>query len=276
MKKGTRILALTLFSLVLVSFLVGVVSAAEELVNVDAVNAAKAGTSDIATSTLVDQVKSLFSGDITSWTDFLDNLFSPQVLFGILIFLIIFAIFSSITLFRDKPGINVAVSIIVSILAAGFINPLWYSGIINQYQSLGIAISFLIPFVLLFYFIKEIIPTQRTFQHLVWGVYFVIVVTNFIINYGTIQNDATAKALYWITGGLSLIMLIFGHTIINMLFKEELKSAMSENIREAEAALTAEIIYDRKRLSGLSGVARTAVENAIKRNESALKKLTVK
>src|SRR3989344_1975304 len=210
MKKGTRILALTLFSLVLVSFLVGVVSAAEELVNVDAVNAAKAGTSDIATSTLVDQVKSLFSGDITSWTDFLDNLFSPQVLFG------------------DKPGINVAVSIIVSILAAGFINPLWYSGIINQYQSLGIAISFLIPFVLLFYFIKEIIPTQRTFQHLVWGVYFVIVVTNFIINYGTIQNDATAKALYWITGGLSLIMLIFGHTIINMLFKEELKSALKK------------------------------------------------
>ena len=85
MKKGTRILALTLFSLVLVSFLVGVVSAAEELVNVDAVNAAKAGTSDIATSTLVDQVKSLFSGDITSWTSFLDYLFSPQVLFAILI-----------------------------------------------------------------------------------------------------------------------------------------------------------------------------------------------
>ena len=36
------------------------------------------------------------------------------------------------------------------------------------------------------------------------------------------------------------------------------------------------LLAERKRLSGLSGVARTAVENAIKRNESALKKLTVK
>jgi len=207
MKKGTKITALLILGLVLTSILIGVVSAAL----------------NFGEENPIEKIASLLSKSGFS-ADFIKDVLSPQILFFILIFLILFAVLDQIPLFKNKPGILTAVSIIVAILSAGYIKTDWFLPILNQYTSIGITISFLLPFVLLFYFIKNMVPNNFLIQRIIWGTYTIIVAVNAFINWPEIatRNDNIAKGLYWGVIILSLIMLISGGRIMKYLFKEKL------------------------------------------------------
>ena len=207
MKKGVKVLGLVILGLVFTSMFVGVVSAADLV------------------SPFIDKVSSLLDSN-NSFSTFFKTLFSPEILFGLLIFLIVFAVISQISLFKE-PWMKIALSIVVSVLAAGFISTDWIKPLVNQYTAIGLTISFVLPFALLFYFIKEIIPNNGLFQKAIWIIYFVIVSINAIMNWNQADSNLT-KTLYLIIIILSLIMIFWSKTLMRMLFKEELKSRVTD------------------------------------------------
>lgn len=252
MKKGVdsrKILVLCLFSILLASFIMSVASAQP------ATQSATQPSSEDSPRDIPTQVNPTIPPTITPTTpivkvqeifikifrgdenyDYFNNVLSPQILFGILIFLIIFAIISQIGFF-NKPWLRFGTSLVISILSAGFINPEWFGPLINQYTAIGVTISLVLPFALLFYFLKNIAPHNRLVQKLVWGIFFIIVFVNILMNW----SELNSKITKWIYGGIaagSFIMIIAGHKIFNYLFKEELHSAI-EQVEEINALIQA-------------------------------------
>jgi len=197
MKKGTKVFALSLFSLLALSFLVGIVSAAWNVKD-----------------TFIDTFSNLFSGNISNATDFFKTLLVPEILFGVLIFLVVFAIISKISLF-GPDWVKVSVSIVVAILAGGFIDVEVLLPILNQYSALGILISFYLPFVLIFYFLREIAPNNLLVARLVWWGYAFIMVINSFFNKS--QLDNTTTWLYWIIIIAAVAMAIAWNWIMKRL-----------------------------------------------------------
>jgi hypothetical protein len=154
---------------------------------------------------------------------FLMFILSPQLLFGILIFLVIFAVISRISLFRTNKIIGIVVSIVISLLAAMFIHAPWIDVIINQYTALGITITFLIPFVLLFYFLLEIVPYNSLAQKVVWIVYLVVVIFNLLVHWKNLGGLETV--LYIIVIALSLALIIFTRQVMDYVQKQKMEDA---------------------------------------------------
>jgi glucan phosphoethanolaminetransferase (alkaline phosphatase superfamily) len=193
-----------------------------------------------AADTTISKITDLLSG--TSFTDFkgfIANLLTPHILLGILVFLVIFAIISKIKLF-GSTGIKVAISVVIGILAGGFIDVNFVNAIINQYEALGILISFGVPFALIFYFLKEVAPQNKLIQKTVWIVYGIILLITYITNASAIQGT-TEKGIYALCGIGAIFMVIFGGRIYNRLFINELEEAVAKNQEVNEVIIAAKI-----------------------------------
>jgi len=247
MKKGTKVFALFLFSIVALSFLVNVVSAAF-----------------IIKDNFVSTFSNLFSGNINSFQGFLQSLLVPEILFGLLIFLVIFAIISKISLF-GPDWIKVSVSVIVAILAGGFIDIQVLLPILNQYSAMGILISFYLPFILIFYFLREIAPNNFLVAKLVWWSYAVIMFINAFINKS--QLDPITTWLYWIIIIAAVVMAIIWAQIMKRLLISEIESALAESSQMNKVMAAQEIDQLEKSLTVLAGIPpaqRMAIEKHIK------------
>jgi hypothetical protein len=215
-----RVLILGLFSLLLVS-LIGFVSA--QTIKDDVIKI----------------ITDILNGESAS---FVKDILSPQILFGILIFLVIFAIISKISLFGTS-GIKIAVSAVIAVLSAGFISIEWIYPLLNQYTAMGITITLLLPFALIFYFVKEIAPHNKLMHHVIWGTFLVIVIVNAFTNWYVIPagQQTLTKVLYWIIMIASTVMFAFGNKIYSYMFKKELDEAISQykdaNKVQIEAAI---------------------------------------
>jgi peptidoglycan/LPS O-acetylase OafA/YrhL len=217
-------------------------------------------------------LKKIIDGVSGSNYDYVSNILSPQILFGLLIFFVIFAIVGEIKLFKQN-WLKISISAIVGILAGGFISQSWIQPLLNQYESLGIAITFILPFVLMFYFLKTVAPDKILIQKAIWTVYLVVVIFNAILNFN--ETTTTGKWLYVIIIVLTAMALLFGHKLMNLMFKEDLKEQLSSRSKEAEASIVAQIDLDTQKLSSLQGAARKALEDKIARNREVLKNLRV-
>jgi hypothetical protein len=219
-KESVKILGIVLLSVMFISLIAGIVAAQEKN----------------AIDTLKDALNGFFG---TTNSTFLNTLFSPQILFGILIFLVIFAIVSSINIFGKKAWLTTGISIVVSILAAGFIDPSWYGPLINQYTAIGITISFLLPFVLLFFFIKQVAPLNKAFQTIIWVVYSVIIAVNAFLNMDKIGETPFAKLLYFALFILGIVMIVYSKKIFKWIFKEEQNTKIDKAASKAKKAAAA-------------------------------------
>lgn len=219
MKKEMKVLGIFLLGLMTISLIASFVAAQNEQ------------PIDIFKNTL----NAFFGGESY---DYLSSIFSPQILFGILIFLIIFSIISSIGIFGRKTWLSVSISIVVSILSAGFIDADWYGPLINQYTAIGITISLLLPFVLLFYFIKKVAPLNRFVHEVIWVTYFVIVLINAVLNWKQELSSFT-KMLYVLIMILAGVMIISGNKIMYWIFKEETKEDLMKYYEESKRAKAA-------------------------------------
>lgn len=219
-----RVLILGLFS-ILITGLIGFVSAQTSATTIkdDAITI----------------ITNMFNGESTSYVK---DILSPQILFGILIFLVIFAIISKISLFGGS-GVKTITSVVIAILAAGFIDVQWIYPLLNQYTAMGITITLLLPFALIFYFIKEVAPHNRLIHHIVWGTFAVIVFVNASMNWAAIPDgqQKLSQFLYFLLMLASVFMFIFGNKIYDYMFKEELKDAIDQykdaNKVQIEAAI---------------------------------------
>ena len=212
MKKGAKLISLFLISIFFISLAI--------------VNAQQ--TNEIVSR--ISEIISNFFGGVVNY-DYLGNILSPQILLGILVFLVIFSILNQISLFKSNKWILGILSVVISILAAGFISTEWIMPIINQYTAIGIAISFLIPFVLLFYFLKEIAPHNTMIQKFIWIVYFVIVILNALLNWGKIPAGAEGnftRFLYIAIIALAFVMMVASNKILGWIFKEQLEGAFEK------------------------------------------------
>jgi len=224
MKKGSKAFVFAFFAFTLsLIFLSTLVSAAENPV-----------------TNAIEKLSEIFSNTLAgnSNYDYVTNILSPQILFGALIFLVVFAIVSRISLFSE-PWIKISVSIVVGILSGFFINPAWIQPLLNQYEALGVTITFLLPFVLIFVFLREIAPYNRLIQKAVWSIYFIVLFITYIFNFPKMAGLGAWPHLIYIAMGIgSIIMLAKGKSIYNMLWENELETAMDTH-KQIETLITA-------------------------------------
>jgi hypothetical protein len=223
MKKGTKVLALTILSVFLISMIATIASAAPSDTN-------------NPIQQISDVLKNLFSANSTNY-DYMANILSPQILLFVLIFLIVFAIVENIPIFGKHGWVSVAVSIVVAILSAGFINVDWIKPILNQYTALGITISFLLPFVLIFYFLKEMAPYNELVHRIIWSVYGFVMIFNAALNWSRLDSPFT-KFLYFVLGILALIMIFKSGAIYRRMFREDIQEAVLK-YEDVQALITA-------------------------------------
>jgi Flp pilus assembly pilin Flp len=228
MKKEYKILSILLLGLVAVSMIAGIVSAAW------------------SPTDLTDSLKNLFSGN----GDFLTNLLTPPILFGVLVFLIVFAVASNLPFLKSgKEWVKVGVAIVVALLAGVFMPKEIYLPLVNQYSALGITISFVLPFILIFYFIKEAMPRNLLLQRLVWIIYTIFLILSYIGNYQDLGKTAN-----WIYIGMCIasgVMILWGGKILEKLWAEELQEAIQIT---QEAELTSALNEVAKREQALTNV----------------------
>jgi hypothetical protein len=251
MKKAGKIVALILLGLFALSMLASIVSAL---------------TIEDFTTSLKNLLKS------ANLEEFLTRLISPSILFAVLIFLIIFTIVSVLPMIKSaSKGIKIAIAVVVAILSSAFISPDIIRPLINQYSALGITVSFVLPFILIFYFIKETVPRNKTIQRVIWIIYFIALAISYIGNRNTLTSPG--NLIYWGMAIGAAVMFFYGRTVLDLLWKEELREQLEERTGQAQASLVSQIAYDEERLSQLSGAARTALEAKIVRNRAALERL---
>ncbi len=217
--KKERIIALSILGFIMFSFLISVVSAQELL-----------------KSPMIDKIqeisKKIFANDKTY--DYFKNILSPEILFGILIFFVIFAIISTISIFKSKL-IRITLSIVIAILSAGFIPVEWINPLLNQYEAIGVLITLGFPFVLIFLFLKNAAPENALVHRIVFSAFFIITLINFMINIGKI--DQLTIILYVGILILNAVMILWSSEILKFIWKAELQSAFdkAEEIRQLVA-----------------------------------------
>jgi len=141
----------------------------------------------------------------------LDNeaAFAKSLLF-ILLYVILFAISSKIPLTRDGPAwIKFVLAFAVAILATRTISADMIAGILLPYTAMGISMSVIIPFILMFYFLHEMV-TSRIIRKFGW-IFFAIVMFGLWMSRSS--EIGTMNHMYlWFTI-ISLVLLTLDGTI---------------------------------------------------------------
>ena len=220
MKKEHKIFALFLLSALAILALAGVVAAA------------------ISVQGFTDSLKNL--GSSSGFLDFLSRLITPSILFAVLIFLIIFAVVSTLPFLKTAAKwVKIGVSVVVALLSGAFISPDVILPLVNQYTALGITISFVLPFILIFYFIKETVPQNRLVQKGIWVIYFTALAISYISNAEGLKG--TAQFIYFAMGAGAAFMFIWGKKVYDMLWREELKEAVAATEARDKAIIAAQL-----------------------------------
>ncbi len=141
--------------------------------------------------------------------------FFARVLLLILLFSIIYSVLGTITFFQDKTWVLFIVGAVVSILGMrGIVDQTLLETILLPSQTLGIALTAGIPFVV-YFMIVEFNTWARAARNTAWIFFAVIFIGLWISRYDSISAAADPFALYIypITALLALLMMIFDGTI---------------------------------------------------------------
>ena len=204
MKKGTKVLVLTFLSLVIISILVGCVSAASI--------AQQAG----------EAARNLFVliGAFASGLFGIANIPLQRLYLGILLIMVIYSVVKD--LFSMKERVAWAASIIIAILGVGLLPEDLINAITVQYGAMGAAILTVIPFMIMLFFTLSI--KNLLVARVAWMFY---VVYYFILY---ISAWVESESINWFYIGAVLIGLIifFGMKFFRSLLTGEKLSAVEE------------------------------------------------
>ena len=220
MKKESKILALLLVSLFLISFLSYFVSAKDS----------QAPSSSAAVKTVGEKIKSFFS-NINPNTSGLSNdvkLGISKILLTILVILLVYSIIAFVPVIGDKPAIAGGVSIIVGILSFIFVKPEDIQGILVTYEALGVILTTVLPLIIIITFtikLREKSPGMAVFVNKLIIAGFAVYVG---VKWWTLPNNATLSWVYPITFIVSLIWLFLERWIYWKIFA----AALSGNTEE--------------------------------------------
>src|SRR3989344_6773140 len=208
MEKTVKLLSFAIISILLFSFLSSIAIAAFDF------------------SQATGQVENFVSAVRDSLSKLVSDENKPifiKTLFFILVFLIIGAVMSSVPLFGDKPGISWFVSLIVAILSVFFIPTEFITPMLNPYSALGIALISIIPFAILFFFVKSL--NNQFLESLTWMFYAIMLLAlSVYTSINTPTEGLWAAWVYGIASVIALIMVFLYHPLKAFLWKERLKT----------------------------------------------------
>lgn len=158
-----------------------------------------------------------------------DYLFERILLFFILIALL-FTILNRMPLFKDKIGVNIVVTLAISLLISRFFGDMDYlRTILVPYSVLGIALTAAIPLIIYFFFVHSF-EDSSTLRKILW-VFFIVV---FLGIWGTRASElGQASYIYLLTGIIAFILLLADGTIRRVMWKERMKQMGANTAEEA-------------------------------------------
>jgi hypothetical protein len=212
MKKGMKLLVLTVLGIFLISFGMSFVSAAPDIVE---------GTKGAITG-VYDVIRPLLEGIIgeTSTGEF----FLAKLLFLVVIFAIVWKVMEKIPFFDEHEAVLWVISIAVSILAIRwFGNVEIVKTVLLPYSVLGIAISAGIPLILAFFIIESF---KHTMRKIGWIFFSVIFIFLWFTRYDELGSFGF---IYLITAGISILFLIMDGTIQEMMNKMKVERINSSH-----------------------------------------------
>ncbi|MBT3691388.1 hypothetical protein HOE04_04860 [archaeon] len=195
---------------------------------------------EAATKKLASGTSNIFSGLQLSPSNF------TLILFGILLWMVVYSVIRNIDLFKSNHGIwSAAFALIVSILAFNGFPPGFIEGIVIQYQAMGATIVTVIPFIIMVWF-TTMSGINLMMSRLIWLVYTVYYFSLFVYKIGSADASIgifAAENLPYIAAIImGIIVLIFLGAIRAWAFKEKLdsKKEKAENkVKKAGAGLDA-------------------------------------
>ena len=205
----------------------------------------------VSAETVLDTIKSWFANSSLDLS-FLQNLqdtVTAQVLMFILVALIIYSIAEFIPFLERKDWVAVLISVIVAALATLYLKSEEIYTILLSYSALGIALTLIVPFILIFVLAKKLHEKGYGLAgRLLWAIFLVAILMKYLT--ADLDEIGNFGTLFFILIALiSLIMLLFQSKIFFRLFKAKLKGIRESSKAEALSEITAELVLLRDRIN---------------------------
>lgn len=151
---------------------------------------------------------------------------------------VVFVVLRTLPLFADEKQRKIAVllSIIVSILSIRFIDYQWLSTALMSYSVLGVALISFLPFIIYFFFLMKVAPSNPIVRKIGWVLFGCI----YLGLYFSAENRFYGSVYIW-TALAALAFLLADGTIARAMSKQRLQFGQEMNAIQKISAIDAQI-----------------------------------
>lgn len=224
MKKGVanRILLIGLCSILFFSIVAGVSALGEG-------------------NTLLDKIINSWSSEGHFWDTWFNGTQFAQFLLFVLVTLIVFAVMEFVPFVEDRGWIGFGISVVIGILSTAYMKSEEVYSILLSYSAFGIAITSIIPFLLIAVISKKLHEKGHTmFSKVIWIVMGVAITMKYLTADFS-QIGAFGAFAYPLTILAIIVMVLFENWIYFRIFKSVVKGEISEANERYVAHLTAKM-----------------------------------
>ncbi|MEI7718854.1 MAG: hypothetical protein WCI72_03215 [archaeon] len=164
--------------------------------------------------------------------DYTGYMLFERFLFFIIILSITFVALVKAPFFENQKNVVIVLSIVVPLLSVRYIDFQWINTILMSYQVFGIALTAFIPFVIYFFFLMGIAPTQAAVRKVGW-VFFMCV---YVGLYATAENQFYGQVYIW-TALIAFFFLLADGTINRIMLWNKVRESGKATLMDAEIAI---------------------------------------
>ncbi|MEI6058881.1 MAG: hypothetical protein WCP89_03865 [archaeon] len=199
------------------------------------------GLSVVSAETILDKLLVFSQSPGHFWDNWFQGTSFAQFLLFLLVTLVVFAIMEFVPFIKSKGWLAFGISVIIGILSIAYIKPEEVYTILLSYTSFGIALTSLIPFLLVAVISKKLHDKgHTTFSKVLWIVIGVSVLMKWITadtkEIGTFGQVAFPLAVI-----LILIMILWENKFYYFIFKRQIKDFREQYNTEQIADLRGEL-----------------------------------
>lgn len=174
------------------------------------------------------------------WTGYL--LFEKVLLF-LLVTIMVALILGNLPMFQGKKkGIIRLVAVIIGVLGVRNLNYVWVNTILVQYQVLFIAVAGILPFMIYWYFVKDLAPAARK---IAWVLYAVI----YLGLWATTTLEAYEGVYLWVALAALVYAFLFDTWVQQWLETQKLKKQYSRRTWSQIAEINEQIAKLHKQIT---------------------------
>ncbi len=146
-------------------------------------------------------------------------LFERLLLFLIVVSLVFLSL-SRVPAFDDQKAVKWVITISVSLLSIRYINYEWLNGILIQYQVLAIVLTSILPLILFFFFVSNILAEYPLLRKIFW-LFFIGIYVGLWNN----SSIVSQKDIFFWTMVTSILIMFFDNKINQYLEISRLKKS---------------------------------------------------